>query len=561
MLKRIWFRGIVLTLIITLWIPGTIIQADPLQEGKTGITVDNLQKQPLSWDQPGYVSPVLRPGPPSAVGMSDKPLGRIVPEIKKEIRKGMMPGAVVWIARRGTVVKHEGIGDAVKVDQDGQTPLDQPISMDKDTIFDVASISKIFTTVAAMKLYEEGKFQLDDPVTKHLPEFSQSGKEKVTIRQLMTHTSGFEASIPLYKMGNNREERLEALWKHPLKNEPGTVYTYSDLNMITLGVLVESWSGQSLDSYIKEKITDPLGMKDTMFNPPASLYHRIAATEYQKDRGMVRGEVHDEKAWSLDGVAGHAGLFSTATDLGVFSHMLLRKGKYGDVRILQPKTVDLMEENQNGAFPDDDHGLGWELNQPWYMDALADPHSMGHTGFTGTSFVVNRDNDTIAILLTNRVHPTRQTPSINPVRRQVARLTADAIPVQIPKGKSVWFSGYGDDLNRSLLTELPQEESEKRVLMFKTWYRTEELKDYGRLEGSADGKSWTALSPEYTGSSEGWLQQKIHVPRKTRYLRFRYHTDSYANGRGWYVGEPVLTGGGGKQSLKWTGEGWKKRKW
>lgn len=561
MLNSIWFRGIALTLIITLWVPGTVIQADSGQEGETGVTVGNLQKQPLSWDQPGYVSPVLRPGPPSTAGMSDKPLGRIVPELKKEIRKGIMPGAVVWIARRGTVVKHEGIGDAVKVDQDGHTPLDQPVSMHKDTIFDVASISKIFTTVAAMKLYEEGKFQLDDPVAKHLPEFSQSGKEKVTIRQLMTHTSGFEASIPLYKMGNNREERLEALWKHPLKNEPGTAYTYSDLNMITLGVLVESWSGQTLDSYVKEKITDPLGMKDTMFNPPASLYHRIAATEYQRDRGMVRGEVHDEKAWSLDGVAGHAGLFSTATDLGIFSHMLLRKGKYGDIRILQPKTVDLMEENQNEAFPDDDHGLGWELNQAWYMDALADPHSMGHTGFTGTSFVVNRDNDTIAILLTNRVHPTRQTPSINPVRRQVARLTADAIPVQIPKGKSLWFSGYGDDLNRLLLTELPQGESGKRVLMFKTWYRTEELKDYGLLEGSADGKSWTSLSPGYTGRSEGWLQQKIHVPRKNRYLRFRYHTDSYANGRGWYIEEPVLTGGGGKQSLKWTGEGWKKRKW
>ena len=169
------------------------------------------------------------------------------------------------------------------------------------------------------------------------------------------------------------------MFRQPLEAEPGTRYAYSDLNLITLGALVERLSGMPLDAFVKKHITDPLGMTDTMYNPPASLKPRIAATEYQPEigRGLIWGEVHDENAWSLDGVAGHAGVFSTARDLAVFGHMFLQKGKYGDKRILKESTVELMAKYHLPDFPGDDHGLGWELNQSWYMDALADAENHG----------------------------------------------------------------------------------------------------------------------------------------------------------------------------------------
>ncbi|MBA4493386.1 serine hydrolase [Paenactinomyces guangxiensis] len=521
-----------------------------------------LKTPPSSWDRPLPSSPILHPGTPRSAGMDRGPLKAIDPFIEESIQNKMMPGAVVFIARRGAIVKHQAYGYSARYQDDEFTPMDKPVPMKKDTIFDLASISKIFTSTAAMKLYEQGKFQLDDPVAKYIPEFAQNGKEKVTIRQLMTHTSGFTSWIPLYTMGSNREDRLQTVLTYPLKYHPGTTYEYSDLNMITLGVLVERLSGKRLDAFVKENITDPLGMKDTMYNPPAYLKKRIAATEYQPwtNRGMVWGQVHDENAASLDGVAGHAGVFSTAHDLGIFAHMMLMKGKYGATRILKPETVELMERNQNQAFPGDDHGLGWELNQGWYMDALASPNAMGHTGYTGTSIVINRDQASITITLTNRVHPTRNTVSTNPVRRQVARLTADAIPVAIPGHGPAWFSGYGDHLDRSLTALLPMQ-TENLTLTFDTWYRVEAEVDYGVVEGSADGVNWSAISPRLTGNSNKWSRQTFTLPSEMRYLRFRYHTDATVNGRGWYIKDPtVKTENGETLPLSWSGEGWEKRR-
>ncbi len=162
-----------------------------------------------------------------------------------------------------------------------------------------------------MKLYESGKLKLDAPVADYIPEFALNGKQHVTVEQLMTHTSGFQPSLQLYKMGESREDRLQYVLQYPLENAPGTTYTYSDLNMITLGALVERISGIQLDEFVRKHITKPFNMTDTMYNPPPGLTERIAATEYQPwtDRGVIRGEVHDENAWALDGVAGHAGVF------------------------------------------------------------------------------------------------------------------------------------------------------------------------------------------------------------------------------------------------------------
>lgn len=493
-----------------------------------------LAESPKQWDQPGPMSPVLHPGSVKGAGMIQAPLDRFDQAVESALAAKSMPGAVAFVARNGHIAKHDAYGFASLYADGAGTLVDNPVEMKKDTIFDLASISKIFTTTAAMKLYEDGYFQLDDPVAMHLPQFAENGKENVTIRQLMTHTSGFTAWVPLYQQGENREDRIEYALRHKLANAPGTKYTYSDLNLITLGALIEKFSGKRLDDFVKEEITEPIGMKDTMYNPPASLKNRIAATEYQPalGRGMVWGEVHDENAWSLDGVAGHAGVFSTASDLAKFAHMFLNNGKYGGKRILEAETVRLLETNQIPEFPGNDHGLGWELNQGWYMDALADSSAFGHTGYTGTSIVINRKNNTIAILLTNRVHPSRTTISTNFIRRDFARAVADAIPAPISKHTDAWFAGYGDKLNNEMQIAVPEGAS---TVSFDTWHRLEADSDFGFIETSNDGVNWSPVAEPITGGSEGWESTELALPAGTTHLRFRYQTDGSVNGRGWYV--------------------------
>lgn len=373
----------------------------------------------------------LQPDTPQSAQMLQQPLDEIDAAIEQSMGKREMPGAVVLVARNGKLVKHDAYGYAARYTDADFTEMEEPVAMQKDTIFDIASMSKLFTATAVMQLWDQGKFELDESVANYIPEFATTGKEDVTIRQLLTHTSGFRPSpaTSLYKIDGTRSERLNYVLEEPLENPPGTHYVYSDVNYITLGVLVERLSGQRQDIYVNEHITEPLQMTDTMYNPPETLKDRVAATEYQPwtDRGLVWGSVHDENAWALDGVAGQAGMFSTAQDLAVFGQMMLNKGTYQGERILSEEAFGLMNTNWNEAYPGQDQGLGWELNQNWYMDGLADSNTMGHTGYTGTSIVVSPSKDTIAILLTNRVHPTRDTPSTNLIRKKVAGKTADAI--------------------------------------------------------------------------------------------------------------------------------------
>lgn len=369
----------------------------------------------------------LQRGDPADVNMLQRPLDEIYDAMMNATLEREIPGAVALIGKDETIVKHDAYGHAVRYADTDFTESDNPVLMTDDTIFDLASMSKLFTTTAAMKLYEAGKFELDDPVADHLPEFAENGKEAVTIQQLMTHTSGFVAWLPLESMVDNREDAIEAVLTNPLANEPGTTYEYSDLNLITLGALIEHWSGVGLDEYMETEISGPLGMVDTMYNPPEHLHDRVAATSHTSSRGLIRGEVHDGNAYVLDGVAGHAGLFSTAPDLAIFSQMMLNEGRFAGEQILTPETIALMLENHTPEFPGDDHGLGWELDQSWFMGALSSPTTMGHTGFTGTSIVINPELQTFAILLTNRVHPVDSTPSTNPLRQAVAQQAADAI--------------------------------------------------------------------------------------------------------------------------------------
>jgi serine-type D-Ala-D-Ala carboxypeptidase len=532
--------------------PGSTIEQ---REVKAGVQ----KPHPVfSWGNPGSISPVLHKGSVRGAGMVQQPLDEIDGHMTKMIADRVMPGAVAFVARRGHIVKHEAYGYAYRYEDDQLTESENPIQMKEDTIFDLASISKIFTTTAAMILYDQGKFSLDDKVAKHIPEFAENGKEDVTIRQLLTHTSGFTAWVPLYTKGSSREERINMVLEHPLNNEPGKKYTYSDLNMITLGVLIERLSGQRQDEFVRNYITEPLKMEDTMYNPPASLKSRIAATEFQPwtNRDIVWGEVHDENAWSLDGVAGHAGVFSTAEDLAKLAHMYLNDGSYGSVQILKQETVKMVVENQIPEFPGNDHGLGWELAQGWFMDALSEGSSLGHTGYTGTSIVVNRNNGTIAILLTNRVHPSRSTVTTNIARRQFARQVADAIPVEIPDG-SAWFSGYGDKLQRTLSTEVQLDKPAK--LTFESWHRLEAGYDYGYLEISEDGQNWKRAAV-LTGSSIDWDTVEADIPETTKFIRFHYKTDGSTNGRGWYIDNiKLVTSDGDQAETNFIGEGWNQR--
>jgi len=351
----------------------------------------------------------------------------------QESGRPLFPGAVVLVGQGETTLVHEAVGYAVKyADAEGtELPPDQQVPMRRDTIFDVASISKLFTSIVVMRFVEAGAIELDQPVASYVPEFATNGKGEITVRQLLTHTSGLIWWMRLWDRFPDRVARIRAVLEVALKSPPGTAYEYSDLNLIMLGVLVERVSGRPLDQLVSEAITGPLGMADTGYNPPAEQLDRIAATEYASDppRGMVRGSVHDENAWSLGGVAGHAGIFSTAADLAKLAQAIVGSGTYEGHQLLAPRSLDLMLTDHNAGFPGHAHGLGFDLDQPHYMGMLASPSTAGHTGFTGTSLVIDLRSGTYVILLTNRVHPRREWSNINVARRAVAGHVARALGV------------------------------------------------------------------------------------------------------------------------------------
>jgi CubicO group peptidase (beta-lactamase class C family) len=331
------------------------------------------------------------------------------------------PGAVVLTAMAGDILAHEAVGDAVRYGPGGvELPPAERVPARTDTIYDLASVTKLFTTVLVLRLAERGQLDLDRPVLAYLPGFS--GKPDVTVAMLLTHTGGLAGDMDLTPWPDPRT-RLDAVLASPIIGRAGAQFRYSDLGFITLGALVERLAGARLDDLVAAHITGPLGMRDTGYAPLAAAWPRIAATEYMPwtGRAVVRGQVHDEAAWALGGVAGHAGLFGTAADLAIFGQMLANGGEYAGVRLLQERTVTRMLANANGPLgPAAAHGLGVALDQPQYMGALAGPRTFGHTGFTGTSLVVEAHRGAIAVLLTNRVHPDRRWGTIHPPRRTVA---------------------------------------------------------------------------------------------------------------------------------------------
>lgn len=311
------------------------------------------------------------------------------------------------VAGRGPVIAvEEAAGWAVRyaaydpaTDKGVELPAAERVPMTVDTPFDLASLTKLFTSVAAVQQIERGRLGIDARVGAYLPDFRAAAAHGITVRQLLTHTSGLRPELPLYNCADDAE-RLALLRAEAPAGEPGE-YLYSDLNMLLLQHLLERLTGRTLDVLIHDGITRPLGMTATDFGPCPG----AAATEDQRrpwakaDRGMLRGEVHDENAWALGGVAGHAGLFSTGRDLAVFCRALLAGGSYGPARILGPDFVELL------LTPP---GLGFAMDQAWFMGRLAGRGAAGHTGFTGTSLVLDPATDTFLVLLANTVHPRRR---------------------------------------------------------------------------------------------------------------------------------------------------------
>ncbi len=525
-----------------------------------GLAAEPAQ-QAYPWNQPDCpCATVLQSGTPQQAGFEPQALDQVDGIINRFIARRAAPGAVVLVARRGVIAKWKAYGYASLYSDGNYTLAADPRPMRKDEIFDMASISKLFTATAVMQLWDEGKFKLDDPVAKYLPAFGVNGKQDVTIRQLLTHTSGFrpDPATPLYEVPGSRADRLKYLLGLPLEHPPGTHYVYSDMNFITLGALVEKLSGEREDVFLRKHLTGPLHMSDTMYDPPAKLKPRITASEYQPwtKRGLLWGQVDDENAWALGGVAGHAGVFSSAHDLAVFGQMMLNGGTYDGVRVLSQKAVDLLLTNWDKKFPGDATGLGWSIDRDYLMGALSGPHTAGHEGFTGTMLAINKNNDVVAILLTNRVHPTRHAPSIVTAIRQVFTGIANAIPVDSPAGDTAWFSGYGNFLNRTLTAKIAPHRDAS--VSFRTWYRLQPGDDYGSVEASPDGVHWKTLKL-VTGYSDGWQEKQVALPAGTRYVQFRYRTDKRINGRGWYVGQLRVQAGGKASRPEITHNEWSRR--
>ena len=342
------------------------------------------------------------------------------------------PGGVLAVGHRGELTVH-AFG---RQTYDASAP-----TVDPDTIYDAASLSKpVITTTLIAALFAAGRLQLDAPVAMYLPEWAAGPnpewRRRVTLRHLLTHTSGLPAHREYFQTlkgkapgsALGKREVLAKILSEPLTYEPGTQSEYSDLGFILLGEIVERVTGKPLDVLARERIFAPLGMKDSLFNPPKNLRQRIAPTENDKTfrKRLVHGEVHDDNAWAMGGVAGHAGLFATAADLAAFSQMLLNGGIYAHQRVLRRAVLEQFTASQSlsgGA-----RAFGWTLptegsSSGRYFSA----HSYGHTGFTGTSIWVDPEKELFVILLTNRVYPTRENETIQKVRPAVHDAVVEAL--------------------------------------------------------------------------------------------------------------------------------------
>ncbi|HSQ21079.1 MAG TPA: serine hydrolase, partial [Blastocatellia bacterium] len=376
---------------------------------------------------------------PESVGMSSERLAKIDEAVLESIARKETPGAVVLVARRGHIVYRKSFGDrAIEPRREAMTV---------DTIFDLASLTKIVATATSMMiLVERGKVSLADPVALYIPEFGKNGKERISIEQLMTHRAGLPPDNEIADYVGKTVDPLQQIYDLRPSYEPGTRFVYSDVGFIVAAELVRRVSGKRIDTFAREAIYSRLGMNDTDFRPipvsgstsaahkqiersdpiMATADYRFAPTENREGRWM-RGEVHDPRSYEMGGVAGHAGLFSTADDLAIFCQMILNQGEYNGARVLAPYSIERMVSAQN--LPTSQmRGIGWDINTSFSSNRgdLFPVGTFGHTGFTGTSVWLDPASETFVVLLTNRVHPNGKG-DVTRLRSFVASIVAGAI--------------------------------------------------------------------------------------------------------------------------------------
>ncbi len=394
--------------------------------------VSNMGVGALTPPQTGAPLPMVSP---ETVGMSARHLAYIEEIVQEAIARRELPGAVILVARQGRIVYWRAFGyRAVEPER---------IPMTRDTVFDLASLTKVVATATSvMILVERGAIRLGDPVARYIPEFAQNGKERITIEQLLLHRGGLIADNDLADYRDGPEKAMERIYALGTVAEPGTRFIYSDVGYIVLGELVRRVSGQRLDDFARENIFRPLGMTETTFTPSGALRQRCAPTERREGR-WLQGEVHDPRAHALGGVAGHAGLFSTARDLAIYCQMILNGGEFRGVRILSPLSVRRMVESRGLPFPEM-RGLGWDINTGYSSNRgdLFPIGSFGHTGFTGTSFWIDPMSQTFVLFLSNRVHPDGRG-EVTSLRGRVASIVAAAIrrpplPELWPSPPTIW---------------------------------------------------------------------------------------------------------------------------
>jgi CubicO group peptidase (beta-lactamase class C family) len=365
------------------------------------------------------------PAPPAAIGGAAAPtfepglrdsLGQI---LRAGIRDSAFPGAVVVVGTKDSAV--------ISV-AEGRLDWQPSPATSMTTMWDMASLTKVVALTSAMMLLSEnGRVDLSAPVQRYVPEFAGRGKEGVTVRHLLTHSSGLPAWRPLYKESEDPAGALSLAIATPLDTAPGIRMVYSDLGAIILGEIVARVSGRRFDAFVQERIFHPLGMRESMFRPPEQLRDRVAPTEVDPWRQRhLRGEVHDENAFALGGVSAHAGLFSTGADMVQLARMYLNDGVLDGRRFVSRATIDRFTAVQDSALSH--RALGWETpNGTNSAGRLMSRRSFGHTGFTGTSFWVDRERGVFVILLSNRVNPTRERRGITGIRTAVADAVMGAI--------------------------------------------------------------------------------------------------------------------------------------
>ena len=322
------------------------------------------------------------------------------------------PGAFAVVGRHDRVLAQLGVG------QLDWEPSPVP---DEHSLWDIASLTKVVgMTTAVMQLVEQGRVDLDAPLQRYLPGWTGTHKDRVRVRDVLTHSSGLPAWRPLYKEAASAESALALVYYTPLDTVPRLRMVYSDLGAILLGQLVERVSGMSLDAYLERHVFTPLGMRSTGYRPAPSLWPRVAPTEFDPWRQReLRGEVHDENAFALGGVSGHAGLFSSGHDMARFARMLLGGGSLDGVRVVGAETIRRFTARQDSALSH--RALGWETATGSNSGGhRLSARAFGHTGFTGTSIWIDPERDIFIVLLTNRVNPTRQNPRIAAVRVALA---------------------------------------------------------------------------------------------------------------------------------------------